>query len=272
MKNIKIGLQLYSVRDEMEKDMKGTLQKVKEMGYDYVEFAGYFGNSAEQVRGMLDELGLQCKSVHQRYDLFLEEGVEACKFLNTIGAQYSAIPHMDTKNHKGGSDWEAAVEDITKTAKLLADNGIKMLYHNHEFEFERYEGKFLMDWLYEAVPALGVQIDTCWIRFAGYEPTEYIEKYADRLPIIHLKDFICKKDIGAARTLSDDSGKIPSKEETGFDYRPLGQGINDIPAILEAAERVGALYAIVEQDGWEKGKTSLQSVKESREYLKSIGY
>ncbi len=194
MKKFNVGVQLYSVRDQMEKDMYGTLKAVKEMGYDYVEFAGYFGKSADEVKAMLDELGLKAISVHQGYDLFLEEGQKAVDFLKTIGAKYCAIPWMGPENHKGSENFDKAVENIKSVAKLLKDNGIQMLYHNHDFEFETVDDKFKLDWLYETIDAdlLKTEIDTCWVHYAGYDPAEYLLKYTGRAPVVHLKDFNCK--------------------------------------------------------------------------------
>jgi sugar phosphate isomerase/epimerase len=92
MKDFKVGIQLYSVRDHMNQDFYGTLKAIKNAGYDYVEFAGYFGKSAEEIRAMLDELGLECISVHEGAETYLNGGKAAVDFLNTIGAKYSAIP------------------------------------------------------------------------------------------------------------------------------------------------------------------------------------
>lgn len=277
MSNIKIGLQLYSVRNEMEADMEGTLQKVKEMGYDYVEFAGYFGRTAGEVRAMLDKYGLTCISVHQTYDLFLKEGQGAIDYLKTIGASYSAVPWMGLEKHKGSKVFDQTIEDFQKVGKALKDNGIQLLYHNHDFEFNQFEGKFLLDWLYESVPAdlLQTEIDTCWVHYAGYNPAEYILKYSGRAPVVHLKDFVCKNlGGGPVYALIDESGKEgkkASKEDNGFEFRPVGHGIQDIPAILKAAEQAGAQYAIVEQDGT-NAEPPMECAKMSRGYLKSIGY
>lgn len=277
MSNIKIGLQLYSVRNEMEADMQGTLQKVKEMGYDYVEFAGYFGRTAEEVRAMLDKFGLTCISVHQTYDLFLKEGQSAIDYLKTIGAKYSAVPWMGLEKHKGNEVFSQTVQEFKKVGQALRDNGIQLLYHNHDFEFNQFEGKFLLDWLYESVPAdlLQTEIDICWVHYAGYNPAEYILKYSGRSPVVHLKDFVCKNlGGGPVYALIDESGKESkeaSKEDYGFEFRPVGHGIQDIPAIMKAAEQAGALYAIVEQDGT-NAEPPMECAKMSREYLKSIGY
>ena len=98
MKDFKVGLQLYSVNKNLTDDFYGTLKAVKEMGYDYVEFAGYFDQSAEEIKSMLDELGLTCFSVHQLIDWYLKDGEDAVKFVKTLGAKYSAIPWYNTEN------------------------------------------------------------------------------------------------------------------------------------------------------------------------------
>lgn len=276
MADIKIGLQLYSVRDDMEKDMYAALKQVKEIGYDYVEFAGYYGKPAEEVKSMLDELGLQCISVHQGYNLFLEEGQKAVDYLKVIGAKYAAIPWMAVEDHKGCDHYDRIIREITSVAELLRDNGIGMLYHNHDFEFGKYEDKFLLDWLYDSVPAdlLQTEVDTCWVKYAGYDPCEYLRKYTGRSPIVHLKDFTCKQFAGGpAYALIDEDGKEikNTKEDNGFDFRPVGMGLQDFPSILEAAKSAGAQYAIVEQDQ-STDRAPMEAVKLSREYLKSIGY
>lgn len=274
---MKVGLQLYSVRDDMEKDMKGTLKKVKEMGYDYVEFAGYFGHTAEEVKAMLDELGLECVSVHQTYDIFLDNEKESIDYLKTIGAKFCVVPWMGVEKHKGSDVFDQTVEEFKKVGKALKDAGIQFAYHNHDFEFGKYEGKFLLDWLYESVPAdiLETEIDTCWVHYAGYDPAEYLLKYSGRAHIVHLKDFVCKNLAqGPVYALIGSDGKEDkkaSKEDNGFEFRPLGDGIQDFKKILDASEKAGAEYVIVEQDQ-ATTMAPLDSAKRSREYLKSLGY
>ena len=152
-----------------------------------------------------------------------------------------------------------------------------MLYHNHDFEFERFEGKFLLDWLYESLPSdlLQTEIDTCWVRYAGYNPVDYIGKYAGRSPVVHLKDFVCTKlAAGPTYALIDESGneiKKTDREESGFMFKPVGHGIQDIPAILKASEDAGAQYVVVEQDASPE-RPALEAAKMSREYLKTLGY
>lgn len=274
MKDFKVGLQLYSVRTDMEKDFYGTLKKVKEAGYDYVEFAGYFGHSAEQVKAMLDELGLVCCSVHQGPELFLEKGQEAVDFLKTIGADYCAIPWYGIENYENGK-FDETIAMFEKVGKLLAANGIKLTYHNHDFEFRTLDGEFILEKIYAALPDLiEGEVDTCWVKYAGVDPVAFIRKYSGKMKTLHLKDFSCKTlAAGPVYALIDENGNelpVTSKEDNGFRFRPLGMGMQDFPAILEAASDADIDYVIVEQDQSDD-MPALEAVKISRDYLKSLG-
>ena len=272
MKKFKVGLQLYSVRGEMEKDMEKTLKAVKEMGYDYVEFAGYFDKSADEIKALLDKYGLEAVSVHQVPSFYWEKGQEAVDFVKTLGVKYSVIPWYDAEALK--ADWECTTKKFAELGKLLKENGIQLGYHNHDFEFQPYDGGLLIDKLYEAVPSeyLVPQFDTCWVKYANYCPVEYINKYSGQVGILHLKDFVASKfAAGAVYGLIDENGNNNTndkKDEPEFMYKPLGQGVQDFKAILEAAEKAGTEYVIVEQDDWYDGD-ALEIAKTSREYLKN---
>jgi sugar phosphate isomerase/epimerase len=246
------------------------------MGYDYVESAGYFGYSAKEVKEMLDKYGLECVSVHQTYDVFLNDAKAQIEFLNTIGAKYCAIPWMGLEEHKGTENYDKNIADITMAAKDLKEKGIQMLYHNHDFEFNKFENKFLLDWFYDsfAPDLMQTEIDTCWVHYAGYDPTEYIKEYSDRAPVVHLKDFVCKNlGGGPVYALIDNSGKedkTATREDNGFEFRPVGYGIQNFPEILKAAKEAGAQYVIVEQDD-SYDADAMENAKKSREYLKSLG-
>ena len=274
MKNFKVGVQLYSVRADMEQDFYGTLKKVKEAGYDYVEFAGYFGHTADEVKAMLDELSLTCCSVHQGPELFLEKGQEAVDFLKTIGAPYCAIPWYGIENYENGN-FDSTIAMFEKVGKLLSDNGIKLTYHNHDFEFRTLDGEFILEKIYAALPDLiEGEVDTCWVKYAGVDPVEFIRKYSGKMKTLHLKDFTCKTlAAGPVYALIDENGNelpVTSKEDNGFKFRPLGMGMQDFPAILEAASDADIEYVIVEQDQSDD-MPALDAIKISRDYLRSLG-
>ena len=276
MKKFKVCLQLYSVRDQMEKDMEGTLKAVKDMGYDYVEFAGYFGKSAEEIRALLDKYSLTCISVHQGLDFYEEGGQSAVEYIKTLGAKYSAIPWYQAERLAGSPEWEETKALFNRCGELLKKNGIQMLYHNHDFEFVKVDGKYKHDYLMQEIARdlLKPEFDTCWVRYAGEDPCKYLDMYAGDVDVLHLKDFTCKKLAnGPAYALIDAEGnpiKAASKEENEFRFRPVGQGMQDFPAILAAAEKAGTEYIIVEQDQTYE-LPSLEAVRESREYLKTLG-
>ncbi len=276
MAKFKIGLQLYSIRDDMAKDFEGTLKKVKEMGYDVVEFAGYYGHDADEIKALLDKYDLECISVHQKYEPFLEDEEAMIEFQKKLGIKYSIIPWMSRDKQADTEAFPKTIEEIKSVAKALSKIGVKMGYHNHEFEFETKDGEFLLDLFYkEFTPdEMFLQVDTCWCKYAGYEPAEYIKKYNGKIPVLHLKDFTADKTVKAAMyALIDENGnegKAPSREENGFKFKPLGEGKQDFPPIIKAAEEIGVEYLIVEQDA-HPDYEPLESVRRSREYLKTLG-
>ncbi len=266
MKKFKVGLQLYSVRDQMERDMEATLKAVKEMGYDCVEFAGYFGKSAEEIKALLDKYGLACYSVHQSVDLFTKEGQAAVDYLKKLGASYYAVPWFALENFT--DNWEEAKETFYNLYELTDKNGIQLLYHNHEFEFTKIKGKYIIDRLYEEVPYINPQFDTCWIRYADENPCDYLRKYKDRINIVHLKDFTANKLAGGP--VYELIGKVDANQgriDNGFRFRPIGYGMQNWENIIAVCDEIGAEILIVEQDQWYE-EDSLNEAKKSREYLK----
>ncbi len=273
MGKFRVGLQLYSVKQEMANDMENTIKAVADMGYDFVEFAGYFGRTAEQVREMLDKCGLECISVHQNPTLFWDEGQSAIEYIKTIGAKYSAIPHYDINEFR--NNWSDTIKKFTSLGEDLRKNGIQLLYHNHDFEFEKADGEYIFDKLFKEVSddLMLPQIDTCWVHYAGENPAEYVLKYKGKIDALHLKDFVCENlGAGPVYELIGKDGtaqKGKTREENGFMYKPLGRGIQDIPAILDAAEKAGVKYLIVEQDDSPE-MPPLEAAKISRDYLKTL--
>lgn len=252
-----IGLQLYSVRDEMGKDFEGTLKAVSEIGYDCVEFAGYYDRSAEEIKAMLDKYNLTAPSVHQKYPFFLEDGQKKVDFLKTLGVKYVAIPHMERECHMGGENFEKAMKDIKTVSRLLKDNGIELLYHNHNYELGTYNGKILLDGLFETLSSdiINAEIDTGWVEYAGIDTCQYLKKHKGRVPLIHIKDFVANG--------CDEEGK------PNYKFKPIGKGIVDIPSVLSAANYAGCKYCFVELEDFSE-YAPLDQARISCEYLKSI--
>jgi sugar phosphate isomerase/epimerase len=274
MENFKIGLQLYSVRDEMEKDVYATLKKVKEIGYDYVEFAGFYNVEPEKLKEMLDEIGLTAVGIHQNIQGFFENPELIIKYLTTLGIKNATIPWMKKDNLlvENKEVFESTIADIKKMSDMLKEYDISLAYHNHEFEFESTNGKYILDNLYETLgeDVLKTQLDLCWVKYGGEDPVKYIHKYSKRCPTVHFKDFTCKTfNAGAAYALIDNDGKAKNQREVDqFKFKPIGDGLQEFGPIVEAVKNSVAEYAIVEQDGGFEELSSIDSVAKSRKYLK----
>lgn len=160
-----VALQLYSVRDELEADFEGTIAKVKEFGYDGVEFAGLYGKSAEQVKKILADAGLTPVSAHVPLDELLSDTQAVVATYKEIGCKYIAVPYLPEDRRPGTEGFDRTIEDIKKIADVCNEQGIQLLYHNHDFEFKKLDGKYALDILYSDVTAdrLQTEIDTCWV-------------------------------------------------------------------------------------------------------------
>lgn len=268
---IPVAVQVYSVRKDAEADMRDTLQKIKDMGYDGVEFAGLYNHSAEEVKAMCEEIGLVPVSAHVAIGEFRKDCDKVLNDFATIGCKFIAIPWLGENDRPGGANWDATLADIIEIGKKAKEKGMTLLYHNHDFEFEKIDGKYLLDTLYDTVSSdiLQTELDTCWVNVGGENPAEYVKKYAGRAPIVHLKDFYGEKSDNMFELIGVNSKPV---RPSNFELRPVGSGVQDIPAICKASEVAGAKWLVVEQDSTSMGLTPLESIEKSRKYLKSIGY
>lgn len=265
----KVGLQLFSVRDELQKDFEGTLRKVKEMGYSAVEFAGLYGNEPGDVKRMCEENGLVPLSAHVPFQEMMKdpEGVVEC--YKQVGCQYIVIPYL-TEEYRPGAE---KFDEVLKYAKIVGEvctrKGMVLQYHNHDFEFVKIDGEYALDVLYREVgpELLQTQIDTCWVNVAGENPSAYVKKYAGRIPTVHLKDFTGEK----TEKMYDLIGIEDNAEKGGaFEFRPVGKGRQDIPSIVAAAIEGGAKWLIVEQDEPSMGLDRMGCACASVEYLLGV--
>lgn len=269
-----IALQLYSVRDYLEKDFEGTLRRVKELGYEGVEFAGLYGHEYEEVRKLLDEVGLAAVSAHVPLDDLLADLDGVLKGYQTIGCRYIALPWSSEEYRPGGEKFEALIEQAKVVGAAAPKYGITLLYHNHDFEFVPLGDKLGLDVLYESVPAelLQTELDTCWVSVAGQDAPSYVRQYTGRAPVVHLKDFLLagQKPLRLYELIGVDDEAAEEEPVGTFEFRPLGKGMLNVPAVLEAAAEAGAYWVVVEQDQPSLGLTSLECVAESLRYLKAL--
>ena len=269
MKQVPIGYQVYSARELAEKNMEKVFQALKEMGYDGVEFAGFYGKTAEEVKDILSRTGLKAVSSHVSYDQLLADLDNIIEYHKAIGCNFIAVPYLDEAERPDGENFADVIRNIYVIGKKCKENGITLLYHNHDFEFVKVNGVYGLDFLYRAVSEeyLQTEIDTCWVKFAGEDPAAYLRKYNGRTPVVHLKDFVGVKGEGTPYELINREG---GGTASNFEFRPVGHGCQDVKSVVEAGIESGATWFVVEQDQW-YDRCPLEAARMSIETLKNIG-
>ena len=257
-----IGIQLYSVRGDLQQDFTGTLQKIKDMGYEGVEFFDDFGGrSPEQVRQICDEIGLEIFSNHFPYQRVAADLDGVIRDSRTLGLRYITIPSLPGRPGADPERFRALASPIGEFARKAAEAGFSLLYHNHDFEFETLpDGQTGYDFIFAsgAPEQLGSELDVCWADYAGVDVPALIRRYSGRVPVVHIKDY------------SRDLSGLPRGRRV--DFRPLGAGVMDLPAVIEAARESGSEWLCVEQDEPAAGAADrFEGPAESARYLREAG-
>ena len=182
-----------------------------------------------------------------------------------------AIPYLGEEDRPLSPTYCETLKNIERLGNIAASFGLTMLYHNHDFEFVTVNGKYGLDIMYDTVPAdlLETELDTCWVRVGGEDPAPYVRKYTGRAPIVHLKDYVGGKSEHMYELIGIESEE-KAVEENPFEFRPVGFGCQDMPAIVAAAEAAGAKWVVVEQDQPSMGLTPMQCAEKSINYLRAL--
>ncbi|MGI6202911.1 MAG: sugar phosphate isomerase/epimerase family protein [Eubacteriales bacterium] len=235
------GLQLYSVRDVTDKNMEYALEKVAEMGYSFVEFAGFFGIPAKEIKRMLDNTGLRVSGTHTGWQEIAFDFEKTVEYHKEIGNENIIIPGADLSDSKKLDDF---INVINEFGPKLAEHGINLHYHNHSFEFQpNKDGQIVHEEMQRRSDIL-FQIDTYWAYHAGLDPVELIKRLAHRVRIIHLKDGNAKGE--------------------GF---ALGEGTAPVKAVRQAAIELG-MTIVVESETL--NPDGLSEVKRCIDFLKTL--
>src|SRR5262245_55279749 len=186
----KIGLQLYTVRNEMKKDFEGSLQKVAAIGYKEVEFAGYYDKSPKEILDILNRYSLTAPSTHiplVDIQTKLDQAIEKSK---AIGHQFLICPYLEEKDRQTLDDYKRHAETFNRAGEACRKAGIQFGYHNHNFEFEAKDGKLPYDLLLEQTDKklVKMELDLYWISKAGQDPIAYLDKHKDRFVMFHVKE------------------------------------------------------------------------------------
>lgn len=253
-----IGLQIYTLRDQLDKDLLGTIKQVAAIGYKEVELYDLYGKTPAEFAQILKHNGLTAPSGHYMTRHLKSNWEKHIEDAKTIGLEYMVNAILDPEERRIFDDYKRLAELFNKAGEQTQKAGIQYCYHNHNFEFKKYGDTTAYDYLLKALdPKLvNFEMDCFWVTHAGQDPVAYFEKHPGRFPLLHIKDM---KDQPA-----------PTQE---FDaklglFAPVGHGTIDWKRIFAAAPAGGMKHFFVEQDYCEQ--PPLEAVKMSYEYLHAL--
>jgi sugar phosphate isomerase/epimerase len=249
-----IGLQLYTLRQVIMKDVKGTLRAVAEMGYTEAETYGYrdgklFGMTVQEFGDFMKSIGMKTVSGHYGIDMTTTNWDKACEDAKALGQSYVVVPWMDKKYYSSLDELKKTCDILNKAGETAKKVGLQMGYHNHAFELEKVEGKVIMDTMLGQLDAGLVtwEMDIYWIVRGGANPEQYFEKYPGRFQLWHVKD-MDKAD--------------PEKNAD------VGTGSIDFKKLFAKAKQAGMKNFFVEQETYPS--SPMESTKNCIGYLKTI--
>lgn len=249
-----IGLQLYTLRDVIMKDVKGTLQSVATWGYKEVETYGYregklFGMPVTEFGSYMKSLGVSVASGHYGIEQTTSNWDKACSDAQSMGQKYVVVPWMDKKYYSSLDELKKTCETLNKAAETAQKYKLRMGYHNHAFEFDTVEGKVIFDVMLEELdPKLvTMEMDLYWVVRANQDPLTYFNKYPGRFELWHVKDM------------------DKTNRENNAD---VGTGSMDFPALFSSAKKAGMKKFFVEQETYPVNP--MLSTENCIKYLKTI--
>ncbi len=249
---MKIGAQLFTVRDFC-KDLDGfseTLKKIADIGYETVQVSGTCDYDPNWLKEQLDKNGLKCVLTHIPANRLLENAERVAQEHDIFDCRYVGLGWYPFDEEKEDGNFDNFFKKYIPVAEELRANGKYFMYHNHDNEFKRHNGKLILESVAEIIPAdtLGFTLDTFWVQAGGGDPAQWIEKLSGRLPCIHLKDYTYGRKMAV-----------------------LGEGNINFDRVFEKVESAGTEYMIVEQDDC-NGEDPFDCLKRSYKYLNALGY
>jgi sugar phosphate isomerase/epimerase len=248
MRRNQISLQLYTVREETARDMPGTLRRISEIGYPAVEFAGFGGETAEDLRNILDDLGLRASGAHVPFDSWETDPEAVITDMHTLGCAHAILPIAPPDQHRDETAVASLAGSFNRWGDLCRQEGVTFSYHNHDFEFAPLDGTTMWEILVrETDPELVYfELDLYWVRYGGADPETLLRDVADRVSLVHVKDIA-----------SDDQRSD----------LPVGEGIMPWTSLLEAADEAEVEWYVAEQDN---PKDALEDVRTSLQHLQEL--
>ena len=251
MPKIPIALQMYTLRDDCEKDFAGTIKKVAEIGYAAVELAGHGGLPLQALSSLLADNHLRVAGSHIGLETLESDLPRVIEENLALGNRYIVVPYLAEDRRRTSDDYKKVAGLLNEYGEALRSSGLTLCYHNHDFEFQTLDnGQIGEDILLENTDpsVVKAEVDTYWVLKGGQDPVAFVRKHAGRVPLMHIKD----------------------RDKTDGSFAPVGTGDLPLDALVAAAPDVGTEYLIVEQDVC-KGP-AIEAVTLSYNNLKAKGY
>ncbi|MFM1934812.1 MAG: hypothetical protein RL360_1693 [Bacteroidota bacterium] len=232
------GVVSFTFRADFSKDVAGTLDYIKAMGITNIEFSNLFGKTAAELRALLDERGMVCTSYGVYYDALTNKTERVIQDAKSLGAEFVRVGMIPHKGDFTVQDADVAIKDFNRVGKILKENGIEFVYHNHGYDFTPYLQSTLYDYLIQNTnPAyVSFELDILWVHQFGQDPLAYLKKYPARFKLMHVKDL--KKGIPVGLDV-----KTSSENDV-----PLGSGQINVQAILKQARKSPIKYYYLEDE------------------------
>jgi sugar phosphate isomerase/epimerase len=249
MGKIPVAVQMFTLRDKCEKDFFGTLKKVADLGFDGVELAGYWGYTVTEVKEMLNKLGLKVAGNHISLVELQNNLARVIEDQEILGNQYVICPYL-LPHQRGDEDYKELVSFLNEAGEICQRKGITLCYHNHDFELVTLsDGRTALDIIFEDTNPDNVkaEFDVYWLTKAAENPVNWMKRYKNRTPLVHLKDM--------------------TLDEEKF-FAELGTGGVNLEEILNRGEANDVKWWVIEQDVCRRD--SFESIEMSIQYLKKM--
>lgn len=268
---VKLASPLFILRYHCEKDLFAVLARIKALGFDGVEFLGFFGKKPIEIKRKLDELGLIATGNHVDYLSFLEHVNATIENHLAIGCRYITIGGLSKQQAEDPAALAAFIMNVTEIGRACRGNGLTLLYHNHSHELRiKLDSGLLLDAILDRIPAesLSFEPDLGWIAIGGGSPERYLAKYRERCPVIHMKDYYADDvtQIGDVSGLQDRKG---DEKHSFFEFRPTGYGIANSPALLGQIAKCNPEWIVADHD-LAYDRDAYDDLKMSLDYLKNL--
>jgi sugar phosphate isomerase/epimerase len=249
-KSYGVGLQLYTIRDAMDADVKDSLQKLSDLGYKNLELANYaqgkfYGFAPREFKKMVNDLGMEVVSSHTQVEaegITIDNAKKMADDHAELGVEYCVQPWVNEED-RNIETYKKMIADWNEVGRIMKNVGIQFGYHNHNFEFANING--IIPYYDIFMPEMDadlitIEIDFFWASKAGQNPVEMFKKYPGRFQLFHMKDMF--------------TNEAPFFDVIKDDIAPVGEGVIDFKAIMDARDMAGMKYLFVEDDNQGNGK------------------